>query len=269
MTVVAWVCAVAGCVGYGVASVLQGVGSARASGPAVLVQPVYVVGLVCDGLAWLVSLVALRVLPLFVVQSVLAASVAVTVVLAWIVLGTRLRARDGVSIGVMALALGALAAAFPASDAPPGDAPTAWLLGGLAVLGVATAAAYGRGGSVPLAALAGAAFAGAAVCARAADLSGGALALATEPLLWAILGFGVAGTLAYARSLERGAVGPATAVLWSAEAVLAGVAGVVALGDAVRPGWAPVAVLSVVAALACCAVLATGPAQAALEHADA
>ncbi|MGN6130097.1 MAG: hypothetical protein ACTHOK_07125 [Nocardioidaceae bacterium] len=263
MTLIAWVCAVAGCVGYGVASVLQSVGSARASGPAVMVQPLYVVGLVLDGLAWLVSLVALRVLPLFVVQSVLAGSVAVTVVLAWRVLGTRLRPRDGVAIGVMALALGTLAAAFPASGAPA-HASTGWLLAGLAVLAAGTAAAYARGGSVLLAALAGAAFAGAAVCARAADLTGGASAIVAEPLVWAILGFGAAGTLAYARSLERGAVGPATAVLWSFEAVLGGLAGMVALGDAVRPGWAPVAALAVLAALACCGVLATGPAQQAL-----
>lgn len=265
MTLVAWVCAVAGCVGYGVASVLQSVGAARASGPAVMLQPLYVVGLVCDGLAWAVSLVALRVLPLFVVQSVLAGSVAVTVVLAWKVLGTRLRPRDGVAIGVMAVALGALAAAFPASGAPA-HRTTAWLLVALAVLLVATAASYARGGSVLLAALAGAAFAGAAVGARAADLSGGAGGILAEPVVWAVLGFAALGTLAYARSLEHGDVGPATAVLWSVEAVLAGAAGVVALGDAVRPGWAPVAALAVLAALACCGVLATGPAQRALEH---
>jgi hypothetical protein len=261
----AWVAALLGAVGYGVASVLQGVGSSRSSGPAVLGQPMYVAGLACDGLAWLASLVALRDLPLFVVQSVLAGSVGVTVVLAWLFLGARLRPRDAGAVVLMVLALAVLAVAFPAQSASFPAGLTGWALGALLLVALATGVLYRRGGSLPLAALAGAAFAGAAVAARAVDLGGGLGTVAGQPLVWAVLGFGAVGTLAYARSLERGAVGPATAVLWSVEAVLAGVAGVAVLGDAVRPGWAPVAVLAVLLTLLGCAVLATAPAERALH----
>lgn len=264
----AWVAALLGAVGYGVASVLQGVGSGRATGPAVLRQPVYVAGLACDGLAWLASLVALRDLPLFVVQSVLAGSVAVTVLLAALVLRARLRGRDVAAVAVMVLALVALALAFPAQAA---TLPAGLTLGALVALGVllvAAAATYGAGGSLLLAGLAGAAFAGAAVCARAVDLGGGVAAVLTEPLAWAVLGYGAVGTVVYARSLERGPVGPATAVLWSVEAVLAGLAGVLVIGDAVRPGWSAPAVVAVLAVLAGCAVLATGPAERRLDHAE-
>lgn len=269
MTLLAWGAALAAAVGYGVASVLQAVGSSRATGPAVLRQPMYVAGLAFDGLAWLASLVALRTLPLFVVQSVLTASVAVTAVLAWTFLGTRLRRRDSVAIGLMVLALVGLAVAFAPGPATAPAGLTGWVLAALGVVGVLTAVSYSRGGSLLLAALAGAAFAGAAVAARALDLSGSGLALAGQPLAWAVLGYGAVGTLAYARSLERGPVGPATAVLWSVESVVAGLVGVLALGDAVRPAWAGVAVAGVVVTVLSCVVLATGPAQEALEPSPA
>ncbi len=259
----AWASALFAAVAYGVASVLQAVGSSRAEGPKVLAQPLYVAGLACDGLAWLASLVALRALPLFLVQSVLTASVGVTVLLARFFLGSRLRGRDVAAIVVMVAALGGLAAAFPPSAAPTWTSG-GWDLAALLVLALATAAAYPRGGSLLLALLAGAGFAGAAVSARAVDLSGGWASLAGQPLAWCVLGYGVLGTLAYARSLERGPVGPATAVLWSVECVLGGVVGVLVLGDQVRPGWTGVAVVAVALTVLSCGVLATGPAEDAL-----
>jgi multidrug transporter EmrE-like cation transporter len=265
LTALAWCAAVGGAVGYGGASVLQSVGASQATGPAVLRRPAYVAGLVCDGLAWLASLLALRTLPLFVVQSVLAGSVAVTVVLAWLFLGSRMRGRDVAAIVVMLAALVGLAAAFPAGGAVVAAGFTAWCLAGLALVAAGTAVGYSGAGSLPLAFLAGAAFSGAAVAARAVDLTAGPASLVAQPLAWAIAGYGVVGTLAYARSLERGRVGPATAVLWSVESVLAGLVGVLALGDAVRPGWAPVVLLAVPLSLVGCALLAIGPAEEALE----
>lgn len=265
MTALAWSAAVGGAVGYGGASVLQSVGASQATGPAVLRRPAYVAGLACDGLAWMASLLALRGLPLFVVQSVLAGSVAVTVVLAWLFLGGRLRGRDVAAIVLMVVALAGLAAAFPAGGAVVAAGFTGWCLAGLAVVVAGTAAGYSRGGSLLLALLAGAAFSGAAVAARAVDVSAGPASLLTQPLAWAIAGYGVVGTLAYARSLERGRVGPATAVLWSVESILAGLVGVLALGDAVRPGWTVVVLLAVPLSLLGCALLAIGPAEEALE----
>ena len=265
--VVAWASALLAALGYGVASVLQAVGSARAEGPKVLAQPLYVAGLACDGLAWLASLVALRQLPRFLVQSVLTASVGVTVVLARVFLGTRLRPRDVGSIVVMVAALGGLAAAFPPAAATARTGITAWFLVALLLLALGTVAAYPRGGSLLLALLAGTGFAGAAVTARALDLSAGWASLVGQPLAWSVLGFGVLGTVAYARSLERGPVGPATAVLWSVESVLAGVVGVLVLGDQVRAGWTGVAVVAVALTVLSCVVLANGPAEEALAPA--
>ena len=66
------IAALVGMFGYGIGSVLQAAAAARASGPAVLRHPAYLAGLTCDAVAWLASLAALRSLPLFVVQSLLA-----------------------------------------------------------------------------------------------------------------------------------------------------------------------------------------------------
>jgi hypothetical protein len=128
------------------------------------------------------------------------------------------------------------------------------------VCGGLLAAGDRRGRWAPVAVIAGAAFAGAAVCARGMDASAGLSSLLLAPLVWAIAGFGVLGALGYARALESGQVGPATALLWVVEVLVPGGVGVFVLGDQVRPGLEWLAVLSVVVAVGASGVLALSPA---------
>jgi hypothetical protein len=256
-----WITALIGSLAYGAGSVLQGWAATRAAGPAVIKHPAYVAGLGCDALAWSASLVAFRLLPLLVVQAVLTGSVAVTVILARLLLGTRLRGRDVAAIVVLSGALVGLAAAFGSigsSRTPAGT--TAWTLLGLAIVAVVLAVGYRAATSVSLAVVAGAAFSGASVAVRALHVTS-VVALALQPLAWAIIGFALVGSLAYARSLERGPVGPATAVLWSVETILAGLAGLAVFGDQVRGGQGWAAALEVLLILLSCAVLASGAAR--------
>lgn len=252
---VATLAAVIGAVGYGVASILQAAAARRAQGPAVVVHPFYLAGLGCDLLAWLCSLYALRFLPLFTVQAVLAGSIAVTVVLARAVLGERMTRGAGVAIALISAALiVVVASAGPESVVTQPSWLTAALLAAGAGMAVAVVVAYRSGSSLLLAVLAGLAFSGAAICAR--SLSTVAVSeLLGEPQAYALLLFGVMGAGAYARSLERGPVGPATAVLWLVEVVAPGVVGVLVLGDAVRPGWAVPAGVAVATALLGCVAL--------------
>lgn len=259
--ILALAAALFGTLGYGVASVLQAVGAARASGPAVMRQPAYLLGLACDGLAWLASLVALQRMPAFAVQSLLAGSVGVTAVLAWWLLGARLRPRDVAALVVLVAALvGVTAAAGSeiASPAPSWFLAACWVA--VVVLGGLLAVTYRRGRWTLLSVVAGAAFAGAAVCARDLRVSAGWWHLALDPLAWAIVAFGVLGAVGYARALESGHVGPATALLWAVEVLASGVVGVAVLGDRVRPGLGWLALGSVLLAVAASAVLALGPA---------
>lgn len=250
--------ALAGTLLYGVASVAQAYAAGRASGPAVLRHPAYLAGLGCDLLAWVASLVALAALPLFVVQSLLAGSLVVTVILAWFVLHVPVSpaARGATAAVVIGLAFVSWSAGTE-STAPAPDWFTAAFVGLLVAVAVAGLALYPRGGSIGLAAVGALAFSGAAIAARAvASSMAGGLALLREPLTWLILGFGVLGALFYARSLERGEVGPATATLWVVEVVVPGCVGVFVLGDTVRPGTTGLALAGVGLAVAGTVILA-------------
>lgn len=156
-----------GTVGYGAGSVLQAAGANRASGPLVLLQPLYLIGLGCDSLAWIASLVALQQLPLLAVQALLAGSLAITVVLARIFLAARLACRDTLAIAAVAVSLVIVAAA---AGVEPASAPPWWFAPALVVsLAVAVAVLlvfYKSGHPTVLALVAGLSFSGAALGAR-------------------------------------------------------------------------------------------------------
>ena len=91
-------------VGYGVGAVLQALGARHAAAGvetglrAMMKQPMFLLGLLVDFASWVISRFALHTLPLFAVQTILAGSLAVTVVLAGIVLGAELRRPDRYAI---------------------------------------------------------------------------------------------------------------------------------------------------------------------------
>ena len=266
--------ALAGALLYGSGTVLQALAARRASGPHVLRHPWYVAGLGCDLLGWLASLVALRALPLFTVQALLAGSLVVTVLLARLVLDAPLRRVDGVAVVVVVGALVVLArAAGPESPvrALP-DGFTAAVLAVLGLLAAVSVAGYRRGPGWLFALLAALGAAGAAICARAVTLPAAAgtgelvRALAVEPLAWAVAAFGLLMTVAYARALERAGVGATAAVMAVVEVVVPATVGLMVLHDSVRPGWPVAAVVASVLALAACVALAASPATTATGH---
>jgi drug/metabolite transporter (DMT)-like permease len=270
--VVALAFAVVGAVGYGAGSVTQALAARRSTGTLhTLRQPLYLVGLGCDLLAWLASIVALRTLAVYQVQAVLAGSLAVTVLGARVVLAARLRRRDGVAVAVTVLALVVLAlSAGPQDQLQPSGAVRFGLVSAAVLVAVGGWVAARAGSPGASAALAGLAFGGAALCARALPSAPTARgvpavlgALAAEPLTWGLVGFGVTGMLLYTHALQEGQVGPVTAVLWIVEVIAPSVVGVAILHDAVRDAWAPYAVAAVLATTAAAAVLATAPATAA------
>lgn len=87
MLVLSWVAAFVACLSYGVATVLQSVGARRAASLGgvsgvlgIFTQLPYLAGLVLDTVGFVGSVVALRQLPLFLVEAIIAASVGVTAV---------------------------------------------------------------------------------------------------------------------------------------------------------------------------------------------
>lgn len=248
---VSLVAAVAASLAMGVAAILQAIAARRAVGMLILKHPLYVAGLVLDVAGWGLSVVAMRHLPLLAVQTILAASLAVTVTLGTLVLHLRPGRSFWTAVVVVLLACGVVVAA--AQPGPPGPAPAGFstAMGVALVLLVGAAVFFHRHPrTAACAALAGLGYSGAAVAARA--VHGASIdVLLAEPLVWLIAGFAVVGAAMFARALETrdDAVNEASAWLWVIEIVVPSLVGVLVLGDQVRPGWAIPTVVAIVAAI--------------------
>ena len=256
---------------YAAASILQAIGARRSTGMLkTLGHPLYLAGTAFDLIAWAGSMVALGQLAVYLVESILAGSLAVTVIAARLFLKARLRRIDVVAIAVSVAALTVLAAsAGPQESVAATTSLRLWFCGAavsIALLGVA-AGKYAPPGVA--AALAGLCLGGAALVGRAltfpdgamTGIVPGAIAVLTEPLIGALLVFGVTGMLLYANALQRGQVGPVTAVLWIAEVTAPSAVAVMFLGDNVRAGWSMAALAAGLITLLTAVVLATAPAN--------
>jgi len=262
--------ALAAAVGYGVSTITQAVATRSTHGLAAVTTPLVVAALLVDGLAWLLSLVALDRLPLFLVQAVLAGSVVVVVLLARWFLGARLRRVDVAAVVAVVLALvviGAAGGEQPATAPPAGF--VAVLVTCSVLLALATVLLYRSGSSRALSVAAGLGYSVAALGARTAHAAGDLLGTVLQPVAVAVVLGGVVGAVAYLRALEQGRVGGTAATVSVLEVVVPGGIGVAVLGDVVRDGWAVPAVLALAVALAACVVLATSPANSAAESQDA
>jgi hypothetical protein len=233
---------------YGASAVLQAAAVAR-SGRTDLTglvgglarDPRYLCGLLLVAGGFLLSVVAIRALPLFVVQAGRASSLGVTALLAALVLGTRLHHREklalgGVGIGLVAVAL----AATPQGPAVvPGAVRWAVLAAAVVLAALTLAAARTRPSArtaTLVAALAGSCFGLLALAARVL----GPIALPdvlTDPSAYAVGVASAAGLVAGALALQRGSVVAVTTTMVATEAVLGSLLGL-AVGDRPADGLA-------------------------------
>jgi drug/metabolite transporter (DMT)-like permease len=212
----------------------------------------YAAGLALNGAASVLTFAALRSVPLFAGQAISAANLGIIALLTTIVLGVRLRRREWAAIGgVVAGLLLLVIAARTAPPNPPTAAATWGLLG--AVLGLSIAAYLAgprmRNAVLP-GLLAGLAFGAAATGARLLGGAGTAVAVLGSPATYALLLAGLAGTLLYATALQRGSVTTTSAMAVVGQTVAPAIAGCLLLGDGVRAGFAPVAAVGFVLAVA-------------------
>jgi drug/metabolite transporter (DMT)-like permease len=236
---------------YGFASVLQAVSAARTTAatgldPRLLLrltrQLPYVAGLGQDAVGFGFNVLALRTLPLFFVQSVVAGSVGVTAVTATFVFGTRLRRGEVVALGALVVGLVLLSVAAEPGAATPLSRVGSWLLlgsAGLVAVAAAVVARWRQGTAVALAVLAGAGFAGVGIAARGLPTPRPLWHVVAEPAAWALIAFGALAMLLFATALQRGPVTVVSAVMFAVETVVPAVVGLIFLGDATRPVIGP------------------------------
>jgi drug/metabolite transporter (DMT)-like permease len=256
-------CALAAAIAYGLASVLQASAAGSdtstdvsASGLVrIVTQWRFLVGIGLDVAGFALQLAALQVLPLFLVQSALAASLAVTAIAARS-LGARLGRREWFAVGAVCVGLGLVGASASSEDtAQVGHRFQLALIGAVVLLGIArmSSRVVPRRFRAPfLGLVAGLGFGVVAISGRTIPSLRPA-DLVTEPATYIAAVSGAMAMLCYAAALQRGGVTTATAMLVVGETVFPALVGLLALGDRPRPGYTVTAiggfVLAVTAAL--------------------
>lgn len=261
--------ALASAVCYGTGAVLQGYSARRiqrSSGldPRLIARAVrqgpYLAGVALDLVGFVLSLAALRGLPLFVVQAAVASNLAVIALLSVPVFGERLLLREWVGVGAVVAGLALLAASAQGGPAGPVGNGVRWamvLLAALALLaGIPVARWPARLATPVLGVLAGLAFSAVGVGARIARDPGSIPALLHDPAKLAVILGGLGGMLLYTAALQRGSVTRSTGAVVVVETAVPAVIGLVWLGDQARPGWAAAAVAGFLLAVLGALVLA-------------
>ncbi|BBX43838.1 membrane protein [Mycobacterium tuberculosis variant microti OV254] len=257
---------------YGAASVLQAVAarSVEAGGTsgvdaALLWRAIrqwrYVAGIALDGLGFVLQVLALRLVPIYVVAAALAASIAVTALVSVWVLSARLSRAEWVAVGVVCVSLAALAAAAGPGHFRHGPAGLGWaLIGVVAALFLGGAAAgwlRDRERALALGLAAGTGFGVVEIGVRLVDeIDPTKAAFYANPALYAAAGGGLAGFLLFTSALQRGSVTTTVAAMVVGETIAPALVGVVWLGDTARPGWSWLVIVGFVVAVAATLLLA-------------
>jgi drug/metabolite transporter (DMT)-like permease len=205
-------------------------------------SPRYLAALILVAIGFGLSFVAVRSLPLFLVQAGRASSLAVTAVLS--VLALRVRLRRAEMIAIVAIGAGLVVVGLTAGGQDSADVSTIGrliLLAAVLALVPAAAAvlrmhAIQRSGLL-LAVIAGTCFGLLALGARILRGFDPGMLLA-DPAAWAMAGAGPVGLLCGALALQRASVVTVTAALVATETVLGSVLGMLVCGDRPTAGLA-------------------------------
>ncbi|WP_433618990.1 hypothetical protein ACQP2P_05185 [Dactylosporangium sp. CA-139114] len=233
---------------YGVANLLQSVAAARTDlhqgfQPMLLLRlgrhKSYLVGIACQCAGFALAFFARRDLPLFLVQSAMAAGLGVTTLLGVLILKWKLP-RTEVAL-LLALTVGIAALVLAAKPAPSrqlgagGVIGLAVVLALLAVLGFFASRLHGAPGSVVLGSLSGVAFGAAAVASRPLASADSFAQFVTDPLSYLLIAHSLVGQLLLGLAMQRGSTTAAVAAMDAAGAVPAALVGLLFLGDGVWP----------------------------------
>jgi drug/metabolite transporter (DMT)-like permease len=262
VTVLALVAAFGAAAAFGVAAVLQGVATGRTADtdgldPRLLLrlarQPAFLAALALNLAGFALHVAALQSLPLFLVQAVIATSVAVTAVLSVRVFRAPLSGRQWATVAAACGGLALLAPSAESGEAVVAGAGERLVLPAVVLAAAAAGAVAGRvagpAGAVLLGLLAGVGFGVVAVSARLLP-SLSPLGVLREPLAYVLALAGGVAFLLYSTAMQRGSVTTATAAMVVTQTAVPAAVGVALFGDRVRGGWGPVAVLGFLLALA-------------------
>lgn len=234
----------------------------------------FLIGLVLDVIGFGATIVSARLIPLFLSQSIIAARLVVTALLAWVVLKVALRLRDWIA-GTVVIAALVLLAVGAGAEGHDNHTWMHWTVLGagfvLFALGMGLTRVVRRHIAATTGLVAGVLFGIMAIASRI--LYGVSpfdpAALLTDPALYALVFTGVSGFYLFIVALQTGSVNGAAAALVVGETVVPGAVGILLLGDQIAPGWDVVTGLAFTAAVIGGVVVASSGAVQAVETADA
>jgi len=219
----------------------------------------FIASVAIDLIGFVGQLVALRRLPLFEVQVIIASNLAVTAVFASWLMHTVLGWREWAAVIAVVVGVGLLGSSAGAQGAAAVgvDFHLALMaaLAAIAIAGVAAARLPSRLRTPVLGALAGFGYGVLAVCARI--LPGfSPHVLMRSPAAYTLAAAGIISFMLYASALESGSVTVATASVILVETVPPAIVGVMLLGDSTRPGMTGPAIAGFIVALLAAIALA-------------
>ena len=219
----------------------------------------FIASLGIDLIGFVAQLVALRRLPLFAVQAMIAANLAVTAVFASWLMHIMLTWREWLAVAGVVTGVGLLGSSAGSEGAARVSSTFQLALivavAGIALAGLAAARLPNPARTPVLGAVAGLGYAVLAVAARI--LPGfSPEQLVRSPASYALAAAGIVSFMLYAAALEGGSVTVATAAVVLAETTPPAIVGVIFLGDTTRQGLTGVAALGFGLAVVCAVALA-------------
>lgn len=195
----------------------------------------YVIGIILDLCAWVLTLVAVHNLPLFLVQPIIACSVIVTLLIEHFVFKHKLSSRFIGSVAVILLGLVLLAISATPEKSQPISQTLKWLivLGPilLLILGSIFSKTKRHYSTFILAALSGIAFGGVSIAGRVLAIKSPYLHVIYSSLMLSIIAYGLLGILFFTMALQRHLASVVSSVMIACETIVPIIIGIAFLGD--------------------------------------
>ena len=195
----------------------------------------YVIGIILDLLAWILTLIAVHNLPLFLVQPIIACSIIVTLLIEHYVFRHKISPKFSLSIGfiLLGLILLAVVSTTEKSKAISNSLKLIIILGPVVLffLGSIFSKIQKNYSSFILAALSGFAFGGVSIAGRVLVIKQPYLHIICSYLMLSIVGYGLIGILFFTMALQRNLASVVSSTMIACETILPIIVGIAFLGD--------------------------------------